>query len=108
MTPIEVALLVFVVACAVAAAALRDVLASIIAFGAFSLGVAGLQGLEAAPAARHALAQGVALGARLRGGPPRFAVPRRRRGGVRQGCPDALYLHLVWDRLAAGPGDRRK
>jgi len=40
MTPVELSLLVFVVGCAVAAAALRDVLGSIIAFGAFSLGVA--------------------------------------------------------------------
>ena len=40
MTPVELALVVFVLACAVAAALLRDVLASIIAFGAFSLGVA--------------------------------------------------------------------
>jgi len=40
MTPLELALLVFVVGAAVAAVALRDVLAAIIAFGAFSLGIA--------------------------------------------------------------------
>jgi len=49
MTPVEIALLVFVVACAVAAAALRDVLASIIAFGAFSLGIAAVWVLLRAP-----------------------------------------------------------
>jgi multicomponent Na+:H+ antiporter subunit B len=40
VTPLEVVLIVFVLSCAVAAALLRDVLAAIIAFGAFSLGVA--------------------------------------------------------------------
>jgi multicomponent Na+:H+ antiporter subunit B len=39
-TPVEIGLLVFVLACGVAAAALRDVLASIIAFSAYSLGIA--------------------------------------------------------------------
>jgi len=39
-TPIEAGLLVFVLACGVAAALLRDVLASIIAFSAYSLGIA--------------------------------------------------------------------
>ncbi|WP_310927148.1 DUF4040 domain-containing protein [Halogeometricum luteum] len=38
--PIEVALLVFVVSCAFATAFLRDVLGAIIAFGAYSLGIA--------------------------------------------------------------------
>jgi len=42
MTPVELALLVFVIGCAVGAALLRDVLAAIIAFGAFSLGVAAI------------------------------------------------------------------
>ncbi|MDS0293329.1 DUF4040 domain-containing protein [Halogeometricum sp. S3BR5-2] len=40
MEPIEVALLVFVVSCAFATAFLRDVLGAIIAFGAYSLGIA--------------------------------------------------------------------
>jgi len=40
MTPIEAVLLVFVLACAVATAALRDVLAAVLAFGVYSLGIA--------------------------------------------------------------------
>ncbi|QLG62911.1 DUF4040 domain-containing protein [Halorarum salinum] len=40
MTPLEVALLLFVLACAVTTALLRDVLGAIIAFAAYSLGVA--------------------------------------------------------------------
>jgi multicomponent Na+:H+ antiporter subunit B len=39
ITPLEIALLVFVVGCAVATALLRDVLGSIIAFGAYSLSI---------------------------------------------------------------------
>ena len=40
MTPIEFALVAFVLACAVVTALLRDVLGSIIAFAAYSLGIA--------------------------------------------------------------------
>nr|WP_318570432.1 DUF4040 domain-containing protein [Salinigranum marinum] len=40
MTPLEIGLFVFVLGCAVAAALLRDVLGSIIAFSAYSLGIA--------------------------------------------------------------------
>lgn len=40
MTPIEWAVLAFVLGCALATALLRDVLASIIAFAAYSLGIA--------------------------------------------------------------------
>lgn len=40
ITPVEAALLVFILCCAVATALLRDVLAAIIAFGAYSLGIA--------------------------------------------------------------------
>jgi multicomponent Na+:H+ antiporter subunit B len=40
MTPLEVGLLVFVLGAALATAFLRDVLGSIIAFGAYSLGIA--------------------------------------------------------------------
>ncbi|MFC7068255.1 DUF4040 domain-containing protein [Halobaculum lipolyticum] len=49
MTPVEVVLLVFVVATALATALLRDVLASIIAFAAYSLGVAVVWLLLRAP-----------------------------------------------------------
>lgn len=45
----DVPLLVFVVACALAAALLRDVLGSIIAFGAYSLGIAVIWVLLRAP-----------------------------------------------------------
>lgn len=47
--PLEVALLVFVLACAIATALLRDVIASIIAFGAYSLGIAIIWVLLQAP-----------------------------------------------------------
>jgi multicomponent Na+:H+ antiporter subunit B len=40
MTPVEFALVAFVLACALATAVLRDVLGSIIAFAAYSLGIA--------------------------------------------------------------------
>ena len=40
MSPLEFALLAFVLACALATAVLRDVLGSIIAFAAYSLGIA--------------------------------------------------------------------
>jgi multicomponent Na+:H+ antiporter subunit B len=40
ITPLEIGLFVFVLGCAVAAALLRDVLGSIIAFSAYSLGIA--------------------------------------------------------------------
>ncbi len=39
MTPLEVALIAFVLACALATALLRDVLGAIIAFAAYSLGI---------------------------------------------------------------------
>lgn len=47
--PLELALVGFVLACAVAAAMLRDVLAAIIAFGAYSLGIAIIWVLLHAP-----------------------------------------------------------
>jgi multicomponent Na+:H+ antiporter subunit B len=46
---LEAALLVFVLSCAVAAAALRDVLAAVIAFSAYSLGIAIIWVLFRAP-----------------------------------------------------------
>lgn len=48
-TPLQVALLMFVLACAVGTALLRDVLAAIIVFGAYSLGIAVVWVLLRAP-----------------------------------------------------------
>ncbi|UIO98468.1 DUF4040 domain-containing protein [Halobaculum sp. CBA1158] len=49
MTPVEIAVLVFVIGCGLATALLRDVLASIIAFAAYSLGIAVVWLLLRAP-----------------------------------------------------------
>lgn len=49
MTPVEVALIVFVIVTAVAAALLRDVLASVIVFAGYSLGMAILYAFYRAP-----------------------------------------------------------
>ncbi|MDR5673469.1 Multisubunit Na+/H+ antiporter, MnhB subunit [Halalkaliarchaeum sp. AArc-CO] len=49
MTPIEATLIVFVIATAIATALFRDVLASIVVFGAYSLGMAVLYTFYRAP-----------------------------------------------------------